>query len=288
MAGPTPEGSRADYAKSLAAAFADQSLELDDSSEELEHDMSSTLTDSSSAGTANALTGLHDGAAEAASVRAQLSPPHANADVRHATSFSSAKLVEVRSLSSASCATKLDHEAVDEQMLQKLEARAQRFGLSSQPKVGCPTQLFRSLDEIIQDVRPRKRTCPGRSTALARVEGCLTALVGCWTCDYRGKAQAHIVEAGPQSRLSCCVWERERDTLGPWRRKNDYDIAISLDGSQILWGMRGKVRLDIDSTSCTQAVWRSEKGTVWVWRRTPARSDGRQYSIHDASFTINL
>jgi hypothetical protein len=56
------------------------------------------------------------------------------------------------------------------------------------------------------------------------------------------------------------------------RKMQSFRIFLSGDGSEVLWGCKGRVWLDLESllyeaNVVSRAVWSNERGKKWVWDR---------------------
>jgi hypothetical protein len=83
----------------------------------------------------------------------------------------------------------------------------------------------------------------------------------------RGRVQHHNVERSSKGELVCKMYELNPATHSYERKLQPFRIFPSGDGSEVLWGCKGRVWLDFESLCKNHVVWSNDRGKKWVWDR---------------------
>jgi hypothetical protein len=79
--------------------------------------------------------------------------------------------------------------------------------------------------------------------------------------------QHHNVERSSKGELVCKMYELNPATHSYERKLQPFRIFPSGDGSEVLWGCKGRVWLDFESLCKNHVVWSNDRGKKWVWDR---------------------
>jgi hypothetical protein len=79
--------------------------------------------------------------------------------------------------------------------------------------------------------------------------------------------QHHNVERSSKGELVCKMYELNPATHSYERKLQPFRIFPSGDGSEVLWGCKGRVWLDFESLFKNHVVWSNDRGKKWVWDR---------------------